>query len=84
LHILTVIFIDASDQVRVGRAQNYLEAEHVNQIFDWYKAFGDVDNYVKVASLDNLKENDFNLNIPLYVEKSLKTIYPVWKKPWLI
>ncbi len=67
-----IIFIAASDQVRVGRAQNYLEAEHVNQIFDWYKAFGDVGNYVKVASLDDLKENDFNLNIPLYVEKIIE------------
>jgi type I restriction enzyme M protein len=67
-----VLFIDASDQVRVGRVQNYLEPEHVNQIFDWYKAFSDVENYVKVASLDDLKENDFNLNIPLYVEKTIK------------
>ena len=34
-----VLFIDASDQVRVGRAQNYLEPEHVDQIFDWYQEF---------------------------------------------
>ena len=71
-----VLFIDASDQVRVGRAQNYLEPEHVNQIYDWYKAFADVDNYVKVASLDDLKENDFNLNIPLYVEKIIEDNLP--------
>jgi type I restriction enzyme M protein len=56
----------------VGRAQNYLETEHVNQIFDWYKAFSDVENYVKVVSLDDLKENDFNLNLPMYVEKIIK------------
>lgn len=71
-----VLFIDASDQVRVGRAQNYLEPEHVNQIFDWYKAFADVENYVKVSSLDDLKENDFNLNIPLYVEKIIEDNLP--------
>ncbi|MBK9689579.1 MAG: SAM-dependent DNA methyltransferase [Saprospiraceae bacterium] len=71
-----VLFIDASDQVRVGRAQNYLEAEHVNQIFAWYKAFADVENHVKVASLDDLKENDFNLNIPLYVDKIIEDNLP--------
>ena len=71
-----VLFIDASEQVRVGRAQNYLEPEHVNQIFDWYKAFAYVENYVKVASLEDLKENDFNLNIPLYVEKIIEDKLP--------
>jgi len=71
-----VIFIDASDQVRVGRAQNYLEPEHVTQIFDWYKAFSNVTNYVKVAKLDELKENDYNLNIPLYVEKVIEDNLP--------
>lgn len=71
-----VLFIDASDQVRVGRAQNYLEPSHVTQIFDWYKSFTDVDNFVKVAELDDLEENDFNLNIPLYVEKVIEDNLP--------
>ena len=71
-----VLFIDASDQVRVGRAQNYLEPEHVTQIFDWYNAFKDVENYVKVASKADLEENDFNLNIPLYVEKIIEDNLP--------
>jgi type I restriction enzyme M protein len=71
-----VVFIDASEQVRVGRAQNYLEPNHVNQIHVWYKAFSDVESYVKVASLAELKENDFNLNIPLYVEKIIEDNLP--------
>ena len=71
-----VLFIDASEQVRVGRAQNYLEPEHVNQIHTWYKDFSDVENYVKVASVDELKENDYNLNIPLYVEKIIEDNLP--------
>lgn len=71
-----VLFIDASEQVRVGRAQNYLESGHVSQIFDWYKAFVDVENYVKVASLADIKENDYNLNIPLYVEKIIEDNLP--------
>lgn len=71
-----VLFIDASDQVRVGRAQNYLEPEHVNQIFDWYRDFKDVENYVKVAFKEDLEENDYNLNIPLYVEKIIEDNLP--------
>ncbi|MBQ20478.1 MAG: DNA methylase [Flavobacteriales bacterium] len=71
-----VLFIDASDQVRVGRAQNYLEPNNVNQIFEWFKAFKDVENYVKVASKMDLVENDYNLNIPLYVEKIIEDNLP--------
>jgi len=71
-----ILFIDASDQVRVGRAQNYLEPEHVNQIFKWYQDFQDVENYAKVATHDDLTENDFNLNIPLYVEKIIEDNLP--------
>lgn len=71
-----VLFIDGSDQVRVGRAQNYLEAEHINQLFDWFNGYTDVENYVKVASIDDIEENDFNLNIPLYVEKIIEDNLP--------
>ncbi|GGG15476.1 DNA methylase [Dokdonia pacifica] len=71
-----VLFIDGSDQVRIGRAQNYLETSHVNQLFDWYATYQDVENYVKVASIDEIIENDFNLNIPLYVEKIIEDNLP--------
>ena len=71
-----VLFIDASGQVRVGRAQNFLETEHVRQIFNWYKSFSNVENYVRVASMDDLKEHDYNLNIPLYVEKVIEDTLP--------
>jgi type I restriction enzyme M protein len=71
-----VLFIDGSDQIRVGRAQNFLEKEHVERIFNWYSAFKDVENSVKVASMDMIKENDYNLNIPLYVEKVIEDNLP--------
>ena len=71
-----VLFIDASDQIRVGRAQNYLEPEHVQQIYSWLQDYADVENYVKVATHADLKENDFNLNIPLYVEKIIEDNLP--------
>jgi len=71
-----VLFIDGSDQVRVGRAQNYLEQNHVQQLFDWYSAYENVENYVKVVSLGEIAENDYNLNIPLYVEKIIEDNLP--------
>lgn len=71
-----VLFIDANDQVKVGRAQNYLENKHIDEIFEWYSSFNDVENYAHVANLDEIKENDFNLNIPLYVEKEIEDNLP--------
>jgi len=71
-----IVFIDASEQVRVGRAQNFLEPEHVSQIFNWYQSFSNEENYVKVVSIDETKETDFNLNIPLYVEKIIEDNLP--------
>ena len=48
----------------------------MQQIYDWYSAFEDVENYVKVASMAELEENDYNLNIPLYVEKIIEDNLP--------
>lgn len=71
-----VLFIDASDQVRIGRAQNYLDQEHVEKIYRWYSDFKNVENHVKVATLKDIQANDFNLNIPLYVEKKIENNLP--------
>jgi type I restriction enzyme M protein len=71
-----VLFIDASDQIRVGRAQNFLEPEHVQKIYSWYQDYRDVENYVKVATEADLEENDYNLNISLYVEKIIEDNLP--------
>ena len=66
-----ILFIDASAQMRVGRAQNFLEKANVDQIFAWYAAFQDVTDCAKVVERDTIAANDFNLNIPLYIEKSV-------------
>ena len=71
-----VLFIDGSDQVRVGRAQNFLEEGNVKQLFDWYSAFENVENYVKIATHQDPEENDYNLNIRLYVEKIIEDNLP--------
>ena len=71
-----VLFIDALDQVRVGRAQNYLEKEHIERIYKWYRDYKDVQDHAKVAGLEQIETNDFNLNIPLYVEKKIEDNLP--------
>jgi type I restriction enzyme M protein len=71
-----VLFIDGSEQIRVGRAQNYLEKEHIDTLFKWYSKFDDVQNSVKQVSLEDIFRKDFNLNIPIYIEKEVKDDLP--------
>ncbi|KAA6332772.1 putative type I restriction enzymeP M protein [termite gut metagenome] len=71
-----VLFIDAADQIRTGRAQNFLEKEHITTIYQWYLAWQDVKDHAKVVSLEDIKKNDYNLNIPLYVEKEITDDLP--------
>jgi type I restriction enzyme M protein len=71
-----VLFIDGSDQVRVGRAQNFLEPNHVSQLFDWYTNFKEIENFAKVVTLKDISDNEFSLNIPLYIEKVIEDNLP--------
>jgi type I restriction enzyme M protein len=67
-HRKKVFFIDASKEFKSGRAQNELLPEHVDSIHQWYQEYQDVEGVCRVATLDEIRENDFNLNIPRYVE----------------
>lgn len=63
-----VLFIDASKGFEKGKRQNSLRDEDINKIIDTYKERKDVERYAHVASFDEIEENDFNLNIPRYVD----------------
>ena len=63
-----VMFIDASHDFKAGKNQNLLTEENIAKIVETYRSGGDVDKYAYVASLDEIKENDYNLNIPRYVD----------------
>ncbi len=63
-----VLMIDAATQFKRGRNQNTLEPEHRRQILAWYRAFQDVEGAAHVATREEIAENDWNLNIPRYVE----------------
>lgn len=64
----SVMFIDASKEFEKGRNQNQLREEDIEKILKTYEARQDVDKYAHLASFDEIKENDFNLNIPRYVD----------------
>ncbi|MES9951023.1 MAG: type I restriction-modification system subunit M [Candidatus Thiodiazotropha sp.] len=63
-----VLFIDASREYRDGKNQNQLTDEHIAKIVAAYKARENADKYAYLAGLDEIRENDFNLNIPRYVD----------------
>lgn len=63
-----ILFIDASNEFEKGKNQNKLSAENINKIIETYRNRKDVEKYAHVASLDEIKENDYNLNIPRYVD----------------
>jgi type I restriction enzyme M protein len=63
-----VLFIDASREFKQGKNQNQLTTDNIQNVIDTYKARESVDKYAYLASFDEIEENDFNLNIPRYVD----------------
>jgi type I restriction enzyme M protein len=63
-----VLFIDASREFLEGTNQNKLGNEHIEKIVATCKAFKTVDKYAYRATPEEIAENDFNLNIPRYVD----------------
>lgn len=63
-----VLFIDASREFKSGKNQNQLTPENIQKIIDTYKARETTDKYSYLASVEEISENDFNLNIPRYVD----------------
>lgn len=65
-----VLFIDASGDgnFEKGKNQNILRDSDIARIVNVYEARQDEDKYSHVASFDEIRENDFNLNIPRYVD----------------
>lgn len=63
-----VLFIDASNDFIKGKNQNKLSKENIDKIVETYRNREDVGKYTHVASFEEIKENDFNLNITRYVD----------------
>lgn len=63
-----IFFIDASNDFEKGKKQNILRDQDVDKIIETYQKREDVEKYAHVADMAEIKENDFNLNIPRYVD----------------
>ena len=64
----SVLFIDASREFKSGKNQNNLSEENIAKIIATYRARESVDKYAYLATLQEVKDNDYNLNIPRYVD----------------
>ncbi len=63
-----ILFIDASQHYEKAGNQNMLSDEHVERIIETYRKRETIDKYAYVATLSEVEENDWNLNIPRYVD----------------
>lgn len=63
-----ILFIDASNHFEKNKNQNVLREDHINEIIETYQSRKAKDKYSYVASLKEIEENDYNLNIPRYVD----------------
>jgi type I restriction enzyme M protein len=63
-----ILFIDSSQHFEKVKTQNYLREEDINKLIDTYKNRTAEDKYSHVAQLTEVAENDYNLNIPRYVD----------------
>ncbi|RKY35047.1 MAG: type I restriction-modification system subunit M [Candidatus Omnitrophota bacterium] len=63
-----VLFIEASKEFKPGKAQNILTDENIKKIYNTYVNRKDIDKFSRKVNFDEIKENDFNLNITRYVD----------------
>ena len=63
-----ILFIDASKNFEAGKNQNILRGQDIDKIIDAYVNRKDVEKYAHVASMEEIANNGFNLNIPRYVD----------------
>ena len=65
-----VLFIDASSLYAKEKKQNVMHEEHIDKVLELYRDRKTVDKLAYVASFDDIRANDYNLNIPRYVDTS--------------
>ena len=65
-----VLFIDASNLYEKDKKQNVMNKEHIDRVLEIYNARKTIDKQAYLASYEDIKNNDYNLNIPRYVDTS--------------
>lgn len=67
-HSGDILFIDSSQHFEKAKNQNYLRPEDIEKIVSTFRQRITEDKYSYVAKLDEVRKNDYNLNIPRYVD----------------
>ncbi len=65
-----ILFIDASSEYEEGKAQNFLRDNHIEKIVSAFDGFEDIEKFCAVVGKESIVENDYNLNVSLYVDTS--------------
>ena len=65
-----IILIYAAKDYEEGKVRNKLRDSDIEKIVSAFKKYKDIDRYCHIADFDELKENEFNLNVPRYVDIS--------------
>ena len=65
-----ILFVDASKEYKPGKVQNELTDDNIQKIVDTYIARKDVPKYAHVVQMQEIIDNEYNLNIPRYVDTS--------------
>ena len=80
-----ILFINAKHEVTRKNAESYLEDTHIEKIASAYDAFKDIEGFSHVADYEELKKNEFELSIALYIDdntgvkaKPFETAYEDW------
>ena len=63
-----ILFIDASREFDKDKNQNSINEKHIAKICDTYHQRKEIEKYSHIADIEEIKENDYNLNIPRYVD----------------
>ena len=67
-HSPNILFIDASQEYIKGSSKNDISGRQLGKIVDCFSARTDIERYSRKASYEEIEENDYNLNIPRYVD----------------
>ena len=85
-----VLFINGLEQVIEEKQMSFLSDENINTLFGLYNGYENVHRLSHVATLDEIRNKDYSLNVPLYVEKydlgeiekSTKELIQQWNKSY--
>lgn len=63
-----ILFIDASKEFAPSKTQNLMTDDHIQKVVDTYRTRAELDKYSHLAPPAEIRENEYNLNIPRYVD----------------